>query len=52
MRSPTRSPSGGAFGEEALNMATIMKLSRVLMLVFAAIIIAIWWDPHALHGQA
>mgnify|MGYP002519048702 CR=1 FL=1 len=35
---------GGAFGEEALNMATIMKLSRVLMLVFAAIIIAIWWD--------
>ena len=25
-------------------MATIMKLSRVLMLVFAAIIIAIWWD--------
>ena len=35
---------GGAFGEEALNMATIMKLSRVLMLVFAAIIIAVWWD--------
>ena len=35
---------GGAFGEEALNMATIMKLSRVLMLVFAAIAIAVWWD--------
>ncbi|NMM93159.1 hypothetical protein G1C95_0344 [Bifidobacterium sp. DSM 109957] len=35
---------GGAFGDEALNMATIMKLSRVLMLVFAAIIIAVWWD--------
>ena len=35
---------GGAFGDTALNMATIMKLSRVLMLVFAAIIIAIWWD--------
>ena len=35
---------GGAFSGAALNMATIMKLSRVLMLVFAAIIIAIWWD--------
>lgn len=28
----------------AVGIATIMKLSRVLMLVFAAIIIAIWWD--------
>ena len=27
-----------------LEIATIMKLSRVLMLVFAAIIIAIWWE--------
>ena len=26
-----------------------MKLSRVLMLVFAAIIIAIWWDKN--HSQ-
>ena len=33
---------GDAFG--AVGIATIMKLSRVLMLVFAAIIIAIWWD--------
>ena len=33
---------GDAFG--AVDIATIMKLSRVLMLVFAAIIIAIWWD--------
>lgn len=43
---------GGAFGEEALNMATIMKLSRVLMLVVAAIVIAIWWDrTHATVQQ-
>ena len=34
--------AGDAFG--AVGIATIMKLSRVLMLVFAAIIIAIWWD--------
>ena len=34
--------AGAAFG--AVDIATIMKLSRVLMLVFAAIIIAIWWD--------
>ena len=27
-----------------MDIATIMKLSRVLMLVFAAIIIAIWWE--------
>ena len=33
---------GDAFG--AVDIATIMKLSRVLMLVFAAIIIAIWWE--------
>ena len=33
---------GDAFG--AVDIATIMKLSRVLMLVFAAIIIAVWWD--------
>ena len=33
---------GDAFG--AVGIATIMKLSRVLMLVFAAIIIAIWWE--------
>lgn len=33
---------GDAFG--AVDIATIMKLSRVLMLVFAAIVIAIWWD--------
>ncbi|MCD4549581.1 YeiH family protein [Schaalia sp. lx-260] len=35
---------GGAFGETALAAATIMKLSRVLMLVVAAIAIALWWD--------
>ena len=29
---------------DAATMANIMKLSRVLMLVFAAIIIAIWWE--------
>ena len=34
--------AGDAFG--AVGIATIMKLSRVLMLVFAAIIIAIWWE--------
>jgi uncharacterized integral membrane protein (TIGR00698 family) len=34
--------AGDAFG--AVDIATIMKLSRVLMLVFAAIVIAIWWD--------
>ena len=34
--------AGDAFN--AVNTATIMKLSRVLMLVFAAIIIAIWWE--------
>ena len=38
---------GDAFG--AVDIATIMKLSRVLMLVFAAIIIAIWWDKN--HSQ-
>ena len=35
---------GDAFG--AVDIATIMKLSRVLMLVFAAIIIAVWWDKN------
>lgn len=35
---------GAALGSEGETMAMIMKLSRVLMLVFAAIIIAIWWD--------
>lgn len=39
--------AGAAFG--AVDIATIMKLSRVLMLVFAAIIIAIWWDK--CHSQ-
>lgn len=34
--------AGDAFG--AVDIATIMKLSRVLMLVFVAIIIAVWWD--------
>lgn len=34
--------AGAAFG--AVDIATIMKLSRVLMLVFAAIAIAVWWD--------
>ncbi len=29
---------------DAATMANIMKLSRVLMLVFVAIIVAIWWD--------
>lgn len=29
---------------EAATMANIIKLSRVLMLVFVAIIVAIWWD--------
>ena len=36
--------AGDAFN--AVNIATIMKLSRVLMLVFAAIIIAVWWDKN------
>ena len=36
--------AGDAFG--AVGIATIMKLSRVLMLVFAAIIIAVWWDKN------
>ena len=36
--------AGDAFGA-----VDIMKLSRVLMLVFAAIIIAIWWDKN--HSQ-
>ena len=36
--------AGDAFG--AVDIATIMKLSRVLMLVFAAIIIAVWWDKN------
>ena len=35
---------GDAFG--AVDIATIMKLSRVLMLVFAAIVIAVWWDKN------
>lgn len=39
--------AGDAFG--TVDIATIMKLSRVLMLVFAAIIIAIWWDKN--HSQ-
>ena len=30
----------------AVGIATIMKLSRVLMLVFAAIVIAVWWDKN------
>lgn len=34
--------AGDAFG--AVDIATIMKLSRVLMLVFVSIIVAIWWD--------
>ena len=29
---------------DAATMANIMKLSRVLMLVFVSIIVAIWWD--------
>ena len=33
--------AGDAFG--AVDVATIMKLSRVLMLVFAAVAIAYWW---------
>ena len=41
--------AGDAFG--AVDIATIMKLSRVLMLVFAAIIIAIWWDKNHSHGK-
>ena len=36
--------AGDAFG--AVDIATIMKLSRVLMLVFAAIVIAVWWDKN------
>ncbi|WP_044085314.1 YeiH family protein [Bifidobacterium gallicum] len=35
---------GAALGAEGETMAMIMKLSRVLMLVVAAILIAIWWD--------
>ena len=38
------SAAGDAFG--AVDIATIMKLSRVLMLVFAAIVIAVWWDKN------
>ena len=34
--------AGGAF--DSINVATIMKLSRVLMLVPASIFIAIWWN--------
>lgn len=34
--------AGGAFN--SINVATIMKLSRVLMLVPASIFIAIWWN--------
>ncbi|PKV05813.1 hypothetical protein CQR51_1057 [Bifidobacterium pseudolongum subsp. globosum] len=34
---------------DAATMANIMKLSRVLMLVFVAIIVAIWWDKK--HGE-
>lgn len=34
--------AGAAFG--SVEMATIMKLSRVLMLVVASIVIALWWD--------
>ena len=37
--------AGDAFG--AVGIATIMKLSRVLMLVFAAIIIAVWDKNHS-----
>lgn len=36
--------AGGAFN--SINVATIMKLSRVLMLVPASIFIAIWWNAH------
>ena len=34
--------AGAAFG--SVEIATIMKLSRVLMLVVASIVIALWWD--------
>ena len=34
--------AGGAF--DSINIATIMKLARVLMLVPASIFIAIWWN--------
>ena len=34
--------AGGAFG--SIDVATIMKLARVLMLVPASIFIAIWWN--------
>ncbi|MEE1295719.1 MAG: putative sulfate exporter family transporter [Bifidobacterium sp.] len=35
---------------DAATMANIMKLSRVLMLVFVSIIVAIWWDKR--HSEA
>lgn len=41
--------AGDAFG--AVEIATIMKLARVLMLVPAAIFIAIWWNAKHATGE-
>lgn len=42
--------AGDALG--AVDTATIMKLSRVLMLVFAAVAIALWWDKRYAQTQS
>lgn len=42
--------AGDALG--AVDVATIMKLSRVLMLVFAAICIALWWAKRTARERA
>lgn len=42
--------AGEGLGATALEMATIMKLSRVLMLILATIVVAIWWDKF--HAEA
>ncbi|MDD6462250.1 MAG: putative sulfate exporter family transporter [Bifidobacteriaceae bacterium] len=42
---------GGAAGDAGMNAAIIMKLSRVLMLAPAAIIIGAWW-ARSPHGAA
>ncbi|WP_033515134.1 YeiH family protein [Bifidobacterium cuniculi] len=42
--------AGEGLGATALEMATIMKLSRVLMLILVTIVVAIWWDRF--HAEA
>lgn len=41
--------AGDALG--AVDIATIMKLSRVLMLIIAALVIAVWWSKRSNNGQ-